>query len=339
VSDEHPEGGRDWDRFVRRHEGSYGVDTEGQVVAGVGHVDASFSPYAPPPTGTFDSLNAAMLVRSGQRASIREAWQIGSRYDDTLVHTIRVTSPGTRSSRPVASTVVLYGDQLEVRDSRPTPWRPHFVVEAALMLSVLVYLLNLTPVLLIAMVLGTMLGLQTTVAIDRGRRLADDLARPPSVQQVAYAVADALLHGGLSPVGSAAVRVVVDAHGDHICALEGVEPAVSATFAAALDEVLSPMAAPRYVVPRWVLCGPADNADGVRGAFGRLRPDGEVWHGVPTVLGTTGERAQTYARAFDHWVGGGAALFTGSPEGAGVLATHRGSDPFDATTVLRTRWC
>ena len=40
VSEDHPKGGNDWDRFVRKHEGFYGVDAEGDVVAGVAHVDA-----------------------------------------------------------------------------------------------------------------------------------------------------------------------------------------------------------------------------------------------------------------------------------------------------------
>ncbi len=186
--------------------------------------------------------------------------------------------------------------------------------------------------------LVTMLGIQTTVAVDRGRRLAEDLARPPSIEQVAYAVADGLRDAGLSPHGAEAVRVEVDDLGERRCALDGVTPEVSATFATALDEVVSPMAEPRYVLPRWVLSEPVDNADGVRAAFGRLRPDGEVWHSVPTVLGTTGERAQVFARAWDDWVGGGPAVYTGSPEGEGVLVTHRGSDPFDVTTVLRLSW-
>ena len=56
------------------------------------------------------------------------------------------------------------------------------------------------------------------------------------------------------------------------------------------------------------------------------------------MLGTTGKRAQAFARAWDHWVGGGEAIYTGSPAGEGVLVTNRGSDPFDVTTVLRTQW-
>ena len=56
------------------------------------------------------------------------------------------------------------------------------------------------------------------------------------------------------------------------------------------------------------------------------------------MLGTTGQRAQTFARSWDHWVGGGQAVYTGSPEGEGVLVTNRGSDPFAVTTVMRTQW-
>ena len=87
------------------------------------------------------------------------------------------------------------------------------------------------------------------------------------------------------------------------------------------------MAEPRYVLPRWVLHDPIDNLDGIKAAFRLLRPDGEVWHSVPTVLGTTGRRAQAFAAAWDHWVGGGPAVYTGSPEGEGVLVTHRGATP------------
>jgi hypothetical protein len=72
--------------------------------------------------------------------------------------------------------------------------------------------------------------------------------------------------------------------------------------------------------------------------FGRLRPDGVVWHAVPTVLGVNAERAAAYAKAWDHWVGGGQPVYTGSPEGQGILAAQQGTDPFAASTVMRRQW-
>lgn len=338
VSDEHPDGARDWERFVRKHDGFFGVDRDGEVVAGVAHVDAGFSPYAPPATATFDSVNGSMLARCEERAAVRDAWAVGSPFDDVAVATVRVTDPVRRPRRPDAAAVVLRDRSVEVRDARPSPWRPHPLLAVGLVLAVAAFLLNVTPSTVVAIALAAMAGLQATVAVDRGRRLAEELTVPPSVDQVARAVADALQATGLSPRGADAVRVELDDHGSHRCVLQGVDAPVSATFATALDEAVSPMASPRYVVPRRVLTGPADNGHGARAALGLLRSDAEVWHSVPTMLGTTGRRAREFAGAWDRWVGGGEAVYTGSPEGEGVLVTHRGSDPFAVTTVLRSSW-
>jgi hypothetical protein len=308
------------------------------VVNGVAHVDAELSPYAAPPAGTFDAVNARMLERSEERHAIREAWRVGTPYVDTIVHTVRILPGAPTEPVVVPAPVVLHGAELQVRDGRLHPWRPHLSVAIGLVISLLAFALNLTPAVVIGLGLVTMLGIQTFVAVDRGRRLADDLVAPPSLEQIAYAVADGLHAAGLAPVGADGVRVEIDPLGERRCSLEGVDAAVSATFATALDEVVSPMASPRYVLPRWVLTGPIDNYDGIKAALGRLHPDGEVWHSVPSVLGTTERRARAFATAWDHWVGGGPAVYTGSPTGEGVLVTHRGSDPFDVTTVLRTTW-
>jgi hypothetical protein len=102
------------------------------------------------------------------------------------------------------------------------------------------------------------------------------------------------------------------------------------------------MASPRYVVPRYVLDAPesaaARTSSGAALLLGRLRPDAVVWHAVPTVLGTNAKRARGFAAAWARWVSSGEPLYTGSPEGEGVLASHRGIDPMDTTTALRLSW-
>lgn len=42
--------------------------------------------------------------------------------------------------------------------------------------------------------------------------------------------------------------------------------------------------------------------------------------------------------AWNTWVSAGTAVRASTPEGEGILATHRGEDPFEATTVLRVAW-
>ena len=125
VSEDHPKGGNDWDRFVRKHAGFYGVDADGEVVAGVAHVDADLSPYAPPPAVTFDEVNARMLARSEQRDEIRGSWAVGTPYVDTLVHTVRILPSTPTETVIVPAPVVLHRNDLRVRDDRLAPWRPH----------------------------------------------------------------------------------------------------------------------------------------------------------------------------------------------------------------------
>ena len=145
VSEDHPKGGNDWDRFVRKHAGFYGVDAEGDVVSGVAHVDAAFSPYAPPPVTDFGEVNARMLLRSEQRALVRDAWAVGTPYDDTLVHTVRITPTGSAAPSADPAPVVLHDRELVVRDGRPQLWRPHPVIAVGVVMAAVAFLLNLTP--------------------------------------------------------------------------------------------------------------------------------------------------------------------------------------------------
>ena len=293
VSEDHPKGGNDWDRFVRKHEGFYGVDAEGDVVAGVAHVDADLlAVRAAAGRHDFDAVNARMLAalraarrrsatpgRSARRTPTRSCTPSGSLPQ-------HADASRCRCRRRSCCTATTCG----VRDGRPAPWRPHLALAVGLVLAAArVPAQPHAGGRRSASGLVTMLGIQTTVAVDRGRRLAEDLARPPSIEQVAYAVADGLHDAGLSPVGAdGGPRRGRHRRASGAARWRASPPAVSAAFATALDEVVSPMASPRYVLPRWVLQEPVDNADGIRAALGRLRPDGEVWHSVPTVLGTTG---------------------------------------------------
>lgn len=345
TSDRHPRGDRDWVRLVRKHAGFFGVDADGEVVDGVGHIDPAFSPYAPPPDSEVDAVNARMVLRAEDRAGIRERWRVGEPYDDRPGRTVRVRPrrAGTLGALATPAPVVVRPAGLEPRTPLPrrTPAR-ELLGGAGLVAGVLGLGLGMRAAavaVLVVALLAALLLRRTTLA-GRGRALLAAGAVPPSVEQVGGAVADALHDCGLVGAGAGALAVEVDAAGEYRCRLAGVPEAESELFARALDEALGPVLAPRYVVPRHVLLDRhRSTAELVRAATGgALEPDGTVWHPVPAVLGVRAERAAAYARAFDHWVGGGEALYTGSPEGAGVLAAQRGSDPFDVATVMRRHW-
>ncbi len=113
----------------------------------------------------------------------------------------------------------------------------------------------------------------------------------------------------------------------------------AAMFATALDDVLGPLGSPRYVIARYVLEAPTrPYRDGRAWLAGRAKPNGAVYHAVPSVLATNAERAKAFTYAWSVWISRCDAIYRGSPEGTRVLASIRGADPFDVTTVLRFGW-
>ncbi|MFB9831829.1 DEAD/DEAH box helicase, partial [Actinoallomurus acaciae] len=182
------------------------------------------------------------------------------------------------------------------------------------------------------------LGVRRGRALRRAERLLEEAMGEPPLLRFACAVADGLKAAGLSRHGAEGVVARAEPDGSYRLSLAAVDAVTSERFALALDEVLSPIAAPRYVIPRYVLRPGATRERVKEWLAGTARADGVVYHAVPSVLGQNRGRADGFAAAWNTWVSGGAPVYTNTPEGEGVLATHRGEDPLSATTVLRVAW-
>ncbi|MFV0427886.1 MAG: DEAD/DEAH box helicase family protein [Arachnia sp.] len=373
VSAHHPRGDNDWARLVRKHDGYFGVDESGLIVDGVGHLDPSFSPWAAPPVGEFDAINARMLTRAQHRGDILDRWQVGSTYADTTTRALWVqlpgahpggtpaVTPGSTDGTPdweLARQVVLSPEALLDRgEGLPAPgrverWFGRSAVGEALTGMALagwaasagvwsvtpVWLSVLSVLVLAAASCGGWVASHHRRRRGYGHRLAVEAARDPTIGQVARAVADGLHAAGLVSAGAERVSVEIAMDGRYRCLLRGLPESQAEVFVTALDEVLGPIESPRYLVPRWVPPPGADAQWALRSLHGKVDDQGEVWHAVPTVLGSNQRRARGYARAWQQWVGGGDATYAGSPAGAGVLAATRGTDPFAVTSVMRRQW-
>ncbi len=162
-----------------------------------------------------------------------------------------------------------------------------------------------------------------------------------SLEDIAMATADALRVAGLTARGADSVHVEVLPDGGYRARLADVTDQESVVFASALDEVLAPLAQPRYIVPRYIV-----SRSGAFDAFlltvRRLVtanvPATVVYHAVPAVLGAHKKSAEIFAQAWNSRVSPGDLLYSGSPEGTGILAVSRGDDPFAVTTQIRTLW-
>ena len=358
VSEAHPKGDNDWSRLVRKHQGFHGVDADGDIVDGVAHIDASFSPYAPPPVAEFDGLNARMLVAAADRDAIREAWEVGEPYQDVTLASLRVRRPTSEIApldevvtlTPVPPTWRLTPDGMTTDAPVPdTSWRTSLALAAA---SAGVAAASLA-VGEWALVAGAVGGFATLgQGAVTGRSHADDLtswvrsqvaltSAVPPLDAVAAAVADGLAAAGLTSVGASALAVDVHPGGEYRFRLVGTEDDAE-VFATAFDEAIGPVGAPRYLVSRYTDAQlpdlPIRTRRGARAALRAARAAGEAWHPVPTVLGRNATNAGHYLDAWRRWVGEGRLLAAAKPEGAGIVAAVSGEDPFAATTVMRRHW-
>jgi hypothetical protein len=163
-------------------------------------------------------------------------------------------------------------------------------------------------------------------AIRHGRALVEDALVPPSLTQIAAAVADGLHEAGVLPVGHEHLDVGFDPSGEYRCHLTGVTEQASSAFATALHEVIAPIASPRYLLPRYVVTQRERSwRELARVGVGRgLAADGVVRHAAPAGVSRRAA-ADVYAVAWDRWVGGRGALFTGTPEGAAFSRRSAGA--------------
>jgi hypothetical protein len=172
-------------------------------------------------------------------------------------------------------------------------------------------------------------------------RSAPGDGRTASLTQLASAVADALHASALTSAGVTALRVHGGRGGWLHCTLD--VPAVeSALFAASLEELLAPLAEPRWLVSRLVLPAPVGTAERRRlaraAALGRPVEAAVAWHAVPAELCRNKGRVAAFGAAWERHAGPGRLVRASDPEGAALLDLLRGADPFALTSRLRTVW-
>lgn len=309
VTAGHPKGAADYDRFVRKHDRYFALSGTGDIISGVAHVDPELSPFEPPCAERLAELSARMLIRVGERAAVRDRWNIGEPYADEPVATVTVAA-----RRPLG----LPREYLPLPAAQASPGLPTQVSPG--------------PAARLARFLAWFFRVAN----------ADGAPSSGSLDDMAMAVADALHMAGLASRDGAAVWTESLPDGGYRARLRYVSAAESATFATALEEVLSPLAQPRYIVPRLFLPRPAGRRAAIALALRRLTgrgvPATVVYHAVPAALGANRRLAEMFARAWQARVSPGELLYAGSPEGTGILAAQRGDDPFAVTTRIRTLW-
>ncbi len=343
IDTEHPRGDADYLRLVRKHDGYYAATPQGLIESGVTHCDPSLSPYGPPVTDTH-AITRERCSASPNAPRPRSWWRIGEPYEGVDVATIRVRSRqplGVAAPRIPASALTppVPGQFSPVRLARGAVAAVSVVGASTATAVASANLGMLAGAGTAGAIVAAGVGLVATAAAAESRRL--DHA-PNALEQLAAVVADALYAAGGAQRGSAALRLASDPEGWIRCQLDGVPTEQSLRFTAALDELLAPLAEPRYLIGRKILTPPARPVArrlfAVRAVVGLSLPGTVAWHAVPRWFARNKDRRQHLAQAWRKHIGPPRQLPADSPQGQAILDLFRGDNPLSVTTQLRTTW-
>ena len=354
IAEDHPRGDADYLRAVRKHEHHLAPGRDGTVESGIGHCDQALGPYAPPDRETRDVVNGRALARASDRAAVRAAWAVGEGYRGLELTTLRVRADQPLGLPGGVVPAALLHARRTIGAPAPAPLpgarRPAQLWPLPLTAGVVA---GATGAAATSAEAGLGIGAGAAVLVAAGvggsrytaqlkaLTSAPEGEQSATLAQMARAVADALAASGATTVGAAGVRVAGVRDGEVSIELDA--PLVeSALFASCLDELLAPLADPRWLVSRLVLPVPASAADKRRlamaRALGRPVEAAVAWHAVPAPLARSRTRVGAFETAWRAHVGAGRLVLTKDPEGSALLELLRGEDPFAVTSRIRTVW-
>ena len=114
-------------------------------------------------------------------------------------------------------------------------------------------------------------------------------------------------------------------------------PAESDRFAQALDQAISPVEFPRYLISR-LAPSSGDQRHALRQILTGKASYERRWVAVPDDLGRTKKRAEAYATAWRRWLGPAELQFTQRTEAGREAAAGAGAQASDYQTSARQIW-
>lgn len=377
VAPQFEKGNTDLQRFLRRHEHLWGLvyvapltdylrflpmdllldtppsglaDYNHRVARGVLHVE----PYLALQLAMrswrripYENFTQLMLASVSQRETIYQAWDIGAPYDSHEWW-----------ARHLALSNWRIRTAYTVQHSLQALWRNLRFILSAILTSTFIYLCQLTasfpedaPLTLWVSLWMAGFMLMAMVQLILARREIAKALRALLIEQppdailldMGRALLEALRETGMvSPrLTTDHVRVTSHPDGTFTVSLDYAAPEDTATFIQAYGEMFAPIRNQRYLILRTDARLPNPLATGIWRVLRLLVPPSQrkpAYHPVPTVLATHRKLAETFARAWQQYVGGGQLIYTRSPEGRSILYQARLQQRTPIRDIAFTFW-
>lgn len=345
----------DYHRFVRKHDGYYGIADDGQIECGVGHVHPSFSELTP--VEVFASavdLNNEMLKRALVRDQIYDLWKVGKPYHNRTLGCVELTDLRKLNLTPAyLKRNAGYKDHArEMRAALSGIYIEHAALGAltAAMVGAASAFWGM-PILLCALPFAAAMVLAFRRHKGLFSNFQEQVCEPgtveSSLEDMAMALLSALKRVRQLPkyIKRESIKISRRSDGSYRVFLDDVEASHSRIFSAAFKELMSPVTNQPYLIPKYEFALPY--ADGDRQSKdsekrkrlffksylrGAAQPRIATYHIVPRLLARSQKGRQAFQDAWNKYVSPGFIVETETkPE---VLQKYFGMGPSLAERLL-----
>jgi superfamily II DNA or RNA helicase len=336
----------DYHRFVRKHDGYFGICDDGQIECGVGHVHPSFSELTPVEVfASAQDFNEEMIGRALVRDGIYELWKVGQPYKNTSLGCVEVsrmrkqalTPPYIRKSQQYASHAK------ELRAHLIGVWGEYAGL-GAISSAVLGYFLATWggSVFAAGIPLVCAMILARKKYISLYTRLKKETCKPNTQESSLIDVATAVMVGlqlrKLLPedVNKSMIKVSMRSDGSYRVFLDEVEPEQSTYFINSFREVMAPITNQPYLIPKYEYFIAGDEAEQIKllaeqtpeqsklihiheqredrffKAYlsGKAQPRIAAYHPVPSLLARSEKGREAFEAAWNKYVSPGSIVAT-----------------------------
>lgn len=316
----------DYQRFVRKHEGYFGICDDGQIECGVGHVHPAFSELTPAQVfASIETFNQEMAARALVRDQIYDLWKIGEPYKNRLFECLEIAK-----LRKIALTPphIRYNSKYkehakQIRAALNGVWGEYFAVGTLISAALAFFLTGLGPLAWTAVlpaIAATILASVKRNALFL--KLKKDLCQPNSQESslldISYAVLAALQQIKLVPrtIGKENIHATVRSDGSYRIFLDTVDADTSKYFNQSLKEVLSPLSNQPYLIAKYEfalaeIVSPEESDRFFRKYInGRAEPRIGSYHAVPNLLARSEKGRQAFQEAWNKYVSPGFVIAT-----------------------------
>lgn len=329
----------DYQRFVRKHDGFFGICDDGQIECGVGHVHPSFSELTGSDVfASVDVFNREMMERALVRDKIYDHWKIGEPYNNRLVPCLEVSKLRNMALTPphIRKNQKYKEHAGQMRSALNGVYFEYLSLGSVAALVTLGMTFSLGALGFTA-VLPVMAA--SILARLKANKLKDkffhEICRLPGPDQnpeqeenlnfrrrqgltdIACAVLTALSQTKHLPqIKKESLQVTVRSDGSYRVFLDDVEPRASKVFNQALKEVLAPIGNQPFLIPKYEFPLSEGQSEAESRTFfnkylsGRAEPRVAAYHAVPALLARSEKGREAFQESWNKYVSPGFIVST-----------------------------